>query len=95
MNSLNYKGTLNFLKKHCKLLCIVFVVSGLVSAGLSLLLTNYYKSQALLLPSAVNSQSKSLLNEGDRLDLIFMVQRKKVNIYWKCLVLGQYWKRLQ
>ncbi|MCQ2326693.1 MAG: hypothetical protein MJZ71_03945 [Bacteroidales bacterium] len=68
MNSLNYKGTLNFLKKHCKLLCIVFVVSGLVSAGLSLLLTNYYKSQALLLPSAVNSQSKSLLNEGDRLD---------------------------
>ncbi|MCF0211026.1 MAG: hypothetical protein HUK18_06950 [Bacteroidales bacterium] len=68
METLNIKGTCDFFKRHAKLLICVFLISGLVSAGLSLLLTNYYKSQALLLPSAINSLSKSYLNEGDRLD---------------------------
>ncbi|MBP3253148.1 MAG: hypothetical protein J6M30_01395 [Bacteroidales bacterium] len=68
MNTFNFNTTIEFFKRHGKLLCIVFVVSGVVAALLSLLMPNYYKSEVLLLPSEVNSISKSLLNEGDRLD---------------------------
>ncbi|MBR1774623.1 MAG: hypothetical protein IJ759_03760 [Bacteroidales bacterium] len=68
MNTFNFNGTMQFLRRHFKFLCAVFIISGVVSAALSLLLPNYYKSEVLFLPSEVSSISKSLLNEGDRLD---------------------------
>ncbi|MBQ9255044.1 MAG: hypothetical protein IJ213_07585 [Bacteroidales bacterium] len=68
MDNINLEGTVKFLNKHRKFLLVVMIVAAIISAGISLLLPNYYKSQALLLPSAVNSMSKSYLNEGDRLD---------------------------
>lgn len=68
MEKINLKGTLGFLKANRKILIGTFVVSGIIAAGLSMLLPNYYKSNVLLLPSAVNSMSKSFLTEGDRLD---------------------------
>ena len=67
-SKLNTKNSLAFLKKNKKVLAITFVVSAIAATGISLLLPNYYKSQVLLLPSAVNSVSKSILNEGDKLD---------------------------
>ncbi|MDO5759521.1 MAG: hypothetical protein Q4Q06_00680, partial [Bacteroidota bacterium] len=67
-NKLSTKNSLNFFKKNKKVLAITFVASAIVSACISLLLPNYYKSQVLLLPSAVNSISKAILNEGDKLD---------------------------
>lgn len=68
MNTLNFKGTADFIKKHGKQLVITFFVSGFVAALLSLLLPNYYKSEVLLLPSESNSISKSIAAEGDRFD---------------------------
>ncbi len=76
MNTFNFQGTFAFLKRHAKLLCIVFFGSGIVAALLSLLLPNYYKSEVLLLPSEVNSVSKAVLNEGDKRD-IFMFGTEK------------------
>lgn len=68
MDTINLNEHLSFFKRHGKLLIITFFVSAVVAAGISLLIPNYYKSEVLLLPSEVNSLSKSLLNEGDRLD---------------------------
>lgn len=67
-NKLSTKNTINFFKRNKKTLLITFIVSAVVSRGLSLLLPNYYKAQVLLLPSAVNSISKAILNDGDKLD---------------------------
>lgn len=68
MNKLNLKGTWCFLKEHKKILIGTFIISGIVAAGISLLLPNYYKSNVLLLSSAVNASSKAILNESDCLD---------------------------
>ena len=77
MNTFNFKGTFDFLKRHTKLLCIVFVASGIVAAGISLLMPNYYKSEVLLLPSEFNSLSKAVLNEGDSRDLFLFGTEKE------------------
>lgn len=68
MDTLNLKGSVGFLRKYKKHLGLTFVISGVVAAGLSLLLPNYYKSEVLLLPSDTNSISKSIVSEGDRFD---------------------------
>ena len=77
MNTFNFKGTFDFLKRHTNLLCIVFVASGIVAAGISLLMPNYYKSEVLLLPSEFNSLSKAVLNEGDSRDLFLFGTEKE------------------
>ncbi len=80
MNNFNLKGTIDFFKRHFKLLCIVFFVTGVVSALLSLLMPNYYKSEVLLLPSEFNSLSKATINEGDSRD-IFLFGTEKESEY--------------
>ncbi|MBR1770369.1 MAG: hypothetical protein IJ748_07940 [Bacteroidales bacterium] len=67
-NKLTTKNSFAFFKRNWKVLLITFVVSAIISALISLLLPNYYKSSVILLPSAVNSISKAVLNEGDKLD---------------------------
>ncbi len=67
-NKLSTKNSWAFIKRNKKTLLITFVASAIVSAIVSLFLPNYYKSQVLFLPSAVNSMSKSILNTGDKLD---------------------------
>lgn len=65
---LSTKNSMNFFVEHAKVLAIIFFVSAVVVAVVTLFMPNYYKSQVLLMPSAVNSVSKSVLNEGDKLD---------------------------
>lgn len=57
-----------YLLHHKKILIATFVISALVSAGLSLLLPNYYKAQVMLLPSDTNSISKGILSQMDNVD---------------------------
>jgi uncharacterized protein involved in exopolysaccharide biosynthesis len=80
MNNFNLKGTIDFFKHHFKLLCIVFIVSGVVSALLSLLMPNYYKSEVLLISSEFNSLSKGVINEGDSRD-VFLFGTEKESEY--------------
>ncbi len=68
MNTFNFGKTMQFFRRHFKFLCAVFIISGIVAAGLSLLIPNYYKSEVLFLPSEFNAISKSFLNEGDHID---------------------------
>ena len=67
-NKLSTKNSWTFIKRNKKTLLITFIASAVVSAVVSLFLPNYYKSQVLFLPSAVNSMSKAILNTGDKLD---------------------------
>lgn len=67
-NKLSTKNSWTFIKRNKKTLIITFIASAVVSAVVSLFLPNYYKSQVLFLPSAVNSISKAILNTGDKLD---------------------------
>lgn len=80
MDTFSFHGTMQFIKKHGKLLCIVFFVSAIISALISLLLPNYYKSEVLLLPSATNAVSKPLLSENYNTDP-FMFGTEKESEY--------------
>lgn len=62
------KATFKFIKRNFKVLAVTFVVSAVVTAGITLLLPNYYKAQVVLLPSDTNSISKGVLSNMDNVD---------------------------
>ena len=69
-NTYEIKNTLNFFKRHWKLLTIVFVVAAAVSVVASLMVTPRYKSSAILFPTSSNRLSKAIL--ADRYSLDYM-----------------------
>ena len=69
-NSYELKNSLNFFKRHWKLLTIVLVVAFVVSLIASLLVTPRYKSSAILFPTSSNRLSKAIL--AGRYSLDFM-----------------------
>lgn len=68
MEEFNLKSTFKFIKRNFKVLAVTFVVSAVVTAGITLLLPNYYKAQVVLLPSDTNSISKGVLSNMDNVD---------------------------
>ncbi len=68
MEELNLKATFDFIKRNLKTLIVVFVGSGVVVAGITLLLPNYYKAQVLIIPSDTNSISKGIMSNMDNMD---------------------------
>ena len=68
MEEFNLKATFEFIKRNFKVLAVTFVVSAVVTAGVTLLLPNYYKAQVVLLPSDTNSISKGVLSNMDNVD---------------------------
>ena len=68
MEEFNLKATFKFIKRNFKVLDVTFVASGVVTAGITLLLPNYYKAQVVLLPSDTNSISKGVLSNMDNVD---------------------------
>ena len=68
MEEFNLKATFKFIKRNFKVLAVTFVVSAVVTAGITLLLPNYYKAQVVLLPSDTNSVSKGVLSNMDNVD---------------------------
>ena len=62
------KATFKFIERNFKVLAVTFVVSAVVTAGITLLLPNYYKAQVVLLPSDTNSISKGVLSNMDNVD---------------------------
>lgn len=68
MEEFNLKATFKFIKRNFKVLAVTFVVSAVVTAGITLLLPNYYKAQVVLLPSDTNSISKGVLSNMDNVD---------------------------
>lgn len=68
MDEFNLKPTFEFIKRNFKVLAVTFVVSAVVTAGITLLLPNYYKAQVVLLPSDTNSISKGVLSNMDNVD---------------------------
>lgn len=69
-NNYEIKNTVNFFKRHWKLLTAVFVVAAAVSVVASLLVTPRYKSTAILFPTSSNRLSKAIL--ADRYSLDYM-----------------------
>ncbi|MCR4829408.1 MAG: hypothetical protein K5864_08100 [Bacteroidales bacterium] len=69
-NHYELKNTVNFFRKHWKLLTIVGVVALGASIGASFLITPRYKSSAILFPTSSNRQSKAIL--ATRYSLDFM-----------------------
>ena len=69
-NSYEIKTSLNFFKRHWKLLTIVFVVAFVVSLIASLLVTPRFKSSAVMFPTSSNRLSKAIL--ADRYSLDYM-----------------------
>lgn len=69
-NTYEIKNTLNFFKRHWKLLTIVFFVAAAVSVVASLMVTPRYKSSAILFPTSSNRLSKAIL--ADRYSLDYM-----------------------
>lgn len=69
-NTYEIKNTLNFFKRHWKLLTIVFVVAAAASVVASLLVTPRFKSSAILFPTSSNRLSKAIL--ADRYSLDYM-----------------------
>ena len=69
-NNYEIKNTVNFFKRHWKLLTVVFVVAAAVSVVASLLVTPRYKSTAILFPTSSNRLSKAIL--ADRYSLDYM-----------------------
>ena len=69
-NSYELKNSLNFFKRHWKLLTIVLVVAFVVSLIASLLVTPRYKSSAILFPTSSNRLSKAILAERYSLDFM-------------------------
>lgn len=69
-NTYEIKNTLNFFKRHWKLLTIVFVVAAAVSVVASMMVTPRYKSSAILFPTSSNRLSKAIL--ADRYSLDYM-----------------------
>lgn len=68
MEEFNLKATFKFIKRNFKVLAVTFVASAAVTAGITLLLPNYYKAQVVLLPSDTNSISKGVLSNMDNVD---------------------------
>ena len=68
MEEFNLKATFKFIKRNFKVLAVTFVASAVVTAGITLLLPNYYKAQVVLLPSDTNSISKGVLSNMDNVD---------------------------
>lgn len=68
MEEFNLKATFKFIKRNFKVLTVTFVASAVVTAGITLLLPNYYKAQVVLLPSDTNSISKGVLSNMDNVD---------------------------
>ena len=68
MEEFNLKATFKFIKRNFKVLAVTFVVSAVVTAGITLLLPNSYKAQVVLLPSDTNSISKGVLSNMDNVD---------------------------
>lgn len=68
MEEFNLKATFKFIKRNFKVLAVTFVTSAVVTAGITLLLPNYYKAQVVLLPSDTNSISKGVLSNMDNVD---------------------------
>ncbi len=68
MEEFDLKAALKFVRRHIKKLIIVFIVSAVVVAGITLLLPNYYKAQVLIIPSDSNSISKGILSNMDNVD---------------------------
>ena len=69
-NNYEIKNTVNFFRRHWKLLTAVFVVAAAVSVVASLLVTPRYKSTAILFPTSSNRLSKAIL--ADRYSLDYM-----------------------
>ena len=67
-NNYELKNSLNFFKRHWKLLLIVFIVAFVVSLVASLLVTPRYKSTAILFPTNSNRLSKAIMAERYSLD---------------------------
>ena len=68
MNEINLSQTFKFIKRNFKVLAVVFIVSAVVVAGITLMMPNYYKAQVLLIPSDTNSISKGILSNFDNVD---------------------------
>ena len=71
MEEFNLKATFKFIKRNFKVLAVTFVASAVVTAGITLLLPNYYKAQVVLLPSDTNSISKGVLSNMDNVCLLY------------------------
>lgn len=69
-NNYELSKTLDFFKRHWKLLSIVFVVSLAVSVVASMLVTPRFKSTAILFPTNSNRLSKAIM--ADRYSLDYM-----------------------
>lgn len=69
-NNYEFKNTMNFFKRHWKLLTAVFVVAFAVSIVASLLVTPRFKSSAILFPTNSNRLSKAILAERYSLDFM-------------------------
>ena len=67
-NNYELKNSLNFFKRHWKLLLVVFIVAFVVSLVASLLVTPRYKSTAILFPTNSNRLSKAIMAERYSLD---------------------------
>jgi uncharacterized protein involved in exopolysaccharide biosynthesis len=62
-NNFSLKDSIRFILKNWKILVIVFFVSAIVIALLSLMLPNYYKAQVTFLPAENYAISKSVLSQ--------------------------------
>jgi uncharacterized protein involved in exopolysaccharide biosynthesis len=67
-NNYEFKNSLNFFKRHWKLLTCVFVIAAVVSVVASLMVTPRFKSSAILFPTSSNRLSKAILAERYSLD---------------------------
>ncbi len=69
-NGYDINKTVNFFKRHWKLLTIVFVVAFAISIVASLLVTPRFKSSVVIFPTSSNRLSKAIL--ADRYSLDYM-----------------------
>ena len=58
-NNYEFKNSLNFFKRHWKLLTCVFVIAAVVSVVASLMVTPRFKSSAILFPTSSNRLSNT------------------------------------
>lgn len=65
----NFANLWRFMVRYKKWLLIVGMAAAAVSGGISLLLPNYYRSQALIIPSDSNSVAKGMGNYSQKTDV--------------------------
>lgn len=69
-NNYDHQATARFFGRWWKVLLVVFVVAGLASLGVSLLIKPYYKSSAVIFPTNSNRLSKAVMDYHYSLDFM-------------------------